>query len=184
MALVADHDELVALLRQLGHLDMHLWSPAGRWHRRCESRARASSCTALLTPWALKISVAPGGTSDSSSMKIAPLALGRSPHRCCARFRGAHRWVRQTWSVPARRSRWPGPPRAKTARFGQQISCGAFIFSIPLHFTPAPGLRNRHDPCRAKAAREGTSGAAAQGCLTKRRSRALQTSRAARPRGG
>ena len=28
-----------------------------------------------LTPWALKTSVAPGGTSDSSSTKIAPLAL-------------------------------------------------------------------------------------------------------------
>jgi hypothetical protein len=38
-------------------------------------RRAASVRSALLTPWALKISVAPGGTSSSSSMKIAPLAL-------------------------------------------------------------------------------------------------------------
>ncbi|EWS63573.1 hypothetical protein Y695_03194 [Hydrogenophaga sp. T4] len=38
-------------------------------------RACASSCTALLTPCAENTRVEPGGTSDSSSMKIAPLAL-------------------------------------------------------------------------------------------------------------
>jgi hypothetical protein len=38
-------------------------------------RSRASCSTALLTPCALNTSVAPGGTSDSSSMNTAPLAL-------------------------------------------------------------------------------------------------------------
>jgi len=38
-------------------------------------RRGPSRRTAWLTPWALNTSVAPGGTSDSSSMKIAPLAF-------------------------------------------------------------------------------------------------------------
>jgi len=37
-------------------------------------RAAASRRTAWLTPCALKTSVAPGGTSARSSMKMAPLA--------------------------------------------------------------------------------------------------------------
>ena len=38
-------------------------------------RAAASLRTACDTPWALKTSVAPGGTSARSSMKIAPFLL-------------------------------------------------------------------------------------------------------------
>jgi hypothetical protein len=38
-------------------------------------RSAACTRTALATPWALKTSVAPGGTSARSSMKIAPLAF-------------------------------------------------------------------------------------------------------------
>ena len=41
----------------------------------CKPRASASLRTARLTPWALNTSVAPGGTSARSSMKMAPLAL-------------------------------------------------------------------------------------------------------------
>ena len=37
--------------------------------------ACAAAGTDLGTPWALKMSVAPGGTSSSSSMKMAPLAF-------------------------------------------------------------------------------------------------------------
>ena len=48
-----------------GQVASNTWKP----------RAAASSCTALLTPCALNTSVAPGGTSSRSSMKIAPLAL-------------------------------------------------------------------------------------------------------------
>jgi hypothetical protein len=48
-----------------GQVASNTWKP----------RAAASACTAWLTPCALNTSVAPGGTSDSSSMKIAPLPL-------------------------------------------------------------------------------------------------------------
>ena len=51
VALVADHDELVALLGELGHLDMHLGHQRAGGVKDVKAARAASSCTALLTPW-------------------------------------------------------------------------------------------------------------------------------------
>jgi hypothetical protein len=75
VALVADHDELVALAAQLGHLDVHLGDQRAGGVEHLKTAGIRLAAHAWLTPWALKISVAPGGTSARSSMKMAPLAL-------------------------------------------------------------------------------------------------------------
>ncbi len=74
MARVADHDDLAALLVHLGDLDVHLGHQrAGGVEHLQAARRRPRSRTACETPWALKITVAPSGTSSSSSTNTAPL---------------------------------------------------------------------------------------------------------------
>ena len=75
VALVADHDELVAFLGELGDLDVHLGDERAGGVEDLEAARARLAAHRLQTPCALNTSVAPGGTSARSSMKIAPLAL-------------------------------------------------------------------------------------------------------------
>ena len=76
-------------------------------------RVGASASTARETPCAEKITVAPSGTSSSSSTNTAPRARSRRPRDGCARLRDARRSAHRTIRARARRSRWRDRHRRK-----------------------------------------------------------------------
>ena len=76
---MADQDDLAALGGVALALVVHLGDQrAGGVDHRQAALARRGSRPRLATPWALKIVIAPGGISSSSSTKRAPLARSRS----------------------------------------------------------------------------------------------------------
>ena len=116
MALVADHDELVAFLVRAWRPRRAPWSPAGRWRRRSRSRApRLRAARPCSRRGRENTSVAPGGTSARSSMKIAPFGLQVVDDEGVVHDLVAHVDRRAELArARARRSRWRGRRRRRS----------------------------------------------------------------------
>ena len=91
VAAMADDQDLVAVARVAQRLEVHLGDQrTGRVDDAQTGARAASSRTDGETPWALKITRLPAGTSASSSTKIAP------------RWRAARSTTWRLWTISCR----------------------------------------------------------------------------------